>query len=136
VQREIGWGTVVDATYVGSRERHLEVVQNINVVPDGTRYLDLNPQNRNPQNTANPLPPEFLRPYRGYQNINIRSHFGTSDYNALQVQINRRYIRGLQFAVAYTYGRRAGSPRGTRHTIARPLTSGLRPYSSASCTIS
>lgn len=40
---------------------------------------------------ASPLPSEFLRPFRGYQNINIRSHFGTSDYNALQVQVNRRW---------------------------------------------
>lgn len=108
VQREVGWGTVVDVTYVGSKEQHLEVVQNINVIPDGAHYLDVNPQNRNPQNLTTPKPPEFLRPYRGYQNINIRSHFGTSDYDALQVQLNRRYIRGVQFAVAYTYGRTRG----------------------------
>lgn len=108
VQRDIGWGTVIDLTYVGSKDQHLEVVQNINVVPDGTRFLDLNPQNRNPQNTANPLPPEFLRPFRGYQNISMRSHFGTADYDALQVQINRRYIRGLQFAVAYAFGKTRG----------------------------
>ena len=108
VQREIGWGTVVDATYAGSASRRLEVVQNINVVPDGARYLDVNPQNRDPRNPNNPLPSEFLRPFRGYQDINIRSHFGTSDYHALQLQLNRRYIRGLQFAVAYTFGRTRG----------------------------
>ncbi|PYR91413.1 MAG: hypothetical protein DMF84_17400 [Acidobacteria bacterium] len=108
VQREIGWGTVVDVTYAGSASRHLEIVQNINVVPDGARYLDINPQNRNPQNPGSPLPSEFLRPFRGYQDINIRSHFGTSDYNAVQLQINRRYIRGLQFAAAYTFGRTRG----------------------------
>jgi hypothetical protein len=108
VQREIGWGTVVDATYAGSATRNLEVVQNINVVPDGARFLDINPQNRDPRNPANPLPSEFLRPYAGYQNITMRSNFGTSDYHALQVQVNRRYIRGLQFAAAYTYGRTKG----------------------------
>jgi len=108
VQREIGWGTVVDVTYSGSASRNLEVVRNINVVPDGARFLDINPQNRDPRNPNNPLPAEFLRPYRGYQNINVRSHFGTSDYNALQVQLNRRYIRGLQFSAAYTFGRTRG----------------------------
>ena len=108
VQRDIGWGTVVDLTYVGSRDHNLEVVQNINVVPDGARFLDVNPQNRDPRNPTVANPAEFLRPYYGYQNINIRSHFGTADYNALQVQVNRRYIQGLQFAVAYTFGKASG----------------------------
>jgi hypothetical protein len=108
VQRELGWGTVIDVTYTGSITRHLEVVQNINVVPDQARFLDLHPENRNPQNTNNPLPPEFLRPYRGYQDINIRRNFGTSDYNGLQIQVNRRYIRGLQFSAAYTFGKTRG----------------------------
>ncbi len=134
VQREIGWGTVVDVTYVGSTDRRLEVVQNINVVPDGMRFLDLHPENRNPQNPASPLPPEFLRPYRGYQNINIRSHFGTSDYDALQLQVNRRYIRGLQFALAYTYGKTRGvaDEDEAAIAIARPLDVWhYAPYSSS-----
>jgi Carboxypeptidase regulatory-like domain len=108
VQRDIGWGTVVDVTYAGSATRNLEVVENINVVPDGARFLDINPQNRDPRNPANPLPSEFLRPYFGYQNITMRYNFGTSDYNALQVQVNRRYIHGLQFSAAYTFGRTNG----------------------------
>jgi Carboxypeptidase regulatory-like domain/TonB-dependent Receptor Plug Domain len=108
IQREIGWKTVIDVTYAGSVGRHLEVVRNINVVPDGARYLDVNPQNRDPRNPASPLPAEFLRPYRGYQDINIRSHFGTSDYNGLQIQLNRRYIRGLQFSAAYTFAKTRG----------------------------
>jgi Carboxypeptidase regulatory-like domain/TonB-dependent Receptor Plug Domain len=108
IQRDIGWGTVVDLTYSGSTTRHLEVVRNINVVPDGARFLDLNPQNRDPRNPNAALPPEFLRPYLGYQDINIRSHFGTSNYHGLQAQLNRRYIHGLQFAVAYTFGKTLG----------------------------
>ncbi len=108
VQREIGWGTVVDLTYSGSSTRNLEVVRNINVVPDGARFLDLNPQNRDPRSPNSPLPSEFLRPYLGYQDINIRSHFGTSNYHGLQAQLNRRYIHGLQFAIAYTFGKTLG----------------------------
>ena len=38
----------------------------------------------------------------------MRSNFGTSDYHALQLQVNRRYIRGLQFSAAYTFGRTRG----------------------------
>jgi hypothetical protein len=102
IQRELGWGTVLDVTYAGSQMRHGEMSTNINVVPDEARFLDVHPENRNPQTASSPKPNEFLRPYAGYQDITIRSHFGTARYNSLQVQLNRRYINGLQFAVAYT----------------------------------
>jgi Carboxypeptidase regulatory-like domain len=117
VQRELGWGTVLDVTYAGFQMLHAEIQKSINAVPDGARFLDVNPQNANPQNPTTAKPSEFLRPYLGYQDINIREHFGTGHYNSLQVQLNRRYIRGLQFAVAYTLGKTitdgtSGNPPG------------------------
>lgn len=118
VQRELGWGTVVDVTYAGFQMRNGEMTTNINPVPDGARFLDVNPQNRDPRNANNPKPPEFLRPYLGYQDINIRSHFGRARYNSLQVQLNRRYIRGLQFAVAYTLAKTISD--GTSFNPLRP----------------
>ena len=89
----------------------------INTVPDGARFVDVNPQNRNPQNNA-AKPDEFLRPYLGYQDITIRSHFGTGSYNSLQVQLNRRYIRGLQLGVAYTLAKTVSD--GTSYNTVRP----------------
>src|SRR5207237_2111520 len=47
----------------------------------------------------------FLRPYRGYGDINRVTWSGTSNYNSLQVQMNRRYTRGLQYGLAYTYSK-------------------------------
>jgi hypothetical protein len=122
VGRDIGWGTVVDVAYVGSVGRHLEMQWNINAVPDGARFLDLNPQNVDPR-TGAALPAEFLRPYKGYQDIFMRGNFGTSNYNALQVQVNRRYIRGLQFGASYTWGRAlgVGDDDPARVSIARPM---------------
>jgi hypothetical protein len=105
IQREIGWGTVVDLTYVGNVTRHLELKTNLNEIPDGAKFLAAN---ANPQNPATPKPDTFLRPYLGYENIVLRSHHGTSNYNGLQVQLNRRYIRGFQFAVAYTFSKALG----------------------------
>ena len=117
VQREVGWGTVLDVTYAGFQMRNAEMASSINSVPDGARFLDINPQNANPQNPTTAKPAEFLRPYKGYQNITIREHFGTGSYNSLQVQLNRRYINGLQFAVAYTIAKTitdgtSGNPPG------------------------
>jgi len=110
VRREIGWGTSIDATYTGSVGRNLEMYYDLNAVPDGTRFLDQNPAARDPGSTSATavLPPEFLRPYSGYQSIRVRGNSGTSDYHALQVQVNRRYIHGVQFGGAYTLQRARG----------------------------
>jgi hypothetical protein len=107
VQREVGWGTVIDLSYVGSINRNLEMQENINPIPDGAKFVDLHPENIDPRN-GRALPDDFLRPYRGFQGINIRSNWGTANYNSLQIQVNRRYIKGLQFGAAYTYARAFG----------------------------
>jgi hypothetical protein len=110
VRRDVGWGTVVDATYVGSRGRYLEGQYDLNAVPDGSRFLDVNPQNDDPSIAGlQALPAEFLRPYRGYGTIRVRGHFGDSDYHSLQIQANRRYIRGVQFGGSYTWQRSRGT---------------------------
>ena len=73
VQREIGWGTVLDVTYAGFQMRNGEMSTNINTVPETARFLDVHPENANPQNPTTAKPNEFLRPYSGYQDITIRS---------------------------------------------------------------
>src|SRR4029078_13600931 len=110
IRRELGWGTSMDATYAGSVGRNLEMYYDLTMVPDGTRFLELNPAARDPGSTSATavLANEFLRPYSGYQSIRIRGNSGTSDYHSLQLQVNRRYIRGVQFGGAYTLQRARG----------------------------
>lgn len=125
VQQDIGFKTVVEVAYVGSQSRHLGERRNINQVPDGAKFIDLNPLGincrinldpkctRNPFSTANQNGPRttgvigdnFLRPYQGYGDINLTTWSGNANYNALQVQVNRRYTRGFQFGVAYTFSK-------------------------------
>jgi hypothetical protein len=107
VQREVGWGTVIDVTYAGSVNRHQSQVRFLNRVPDGAKLLDLHPENVDPR-TGRALPDVFLRPITQYGEITRRENWGTQSYNALQVQLNRRYIRGLQFSVAYTFSKSLG----------------------------
>ena len=126
LRRELGWGTSMDATYAGSVGRNLEMYYDLNAVADGTRFLDQNPGARDPGST-NPnavLPSEFLRPIPGYQSIRVRNNSGTSDYHSLQVQVNRRYIHGVQFGGAYTLQRARGladeDPGNLSITLNRP----------------
>ena len=109
LRRDVGWGTVVDATYTGSKGHDLEGQYDLNGVPDGARFLDVNPQNDDPSVAGlQALDALFLRPYRGYGTIRVRGTFGSSEYNSLQIQANRRYIRGVQFGGAYTWQRARG----------------------------
>jgi Carboxypeptidase regulatory-like domain/TonB-dependent Receptor Plug Domain len=126
VRRDIGWGTVVDATYTGSAGRHLEGQFGLNDIPEGARWLDVNPQNDDPGTAGlQVLPAEFLRPYRGYGTIRVRGNYGTSDYHSFQLQANRRYIRGVQFGGSYTWQRARGTQDedgdAQSTTLSRPL---------------
>jgi hypothetical protein len=102
VQRDIGWGTVVDVAYVGSQSRNLLQTQNLNLVPYGARFAAAN---QDPTRPGSPLNDNFFRPYPGYANVWLFENIGKADYNALQVQANRRFSKGFQFGVAYTYSR-------------------------------
>ena len=105
VQRDIGRGTVVDVSYVGNVGRHLQVSKNLNAVPYGARYL---PQNADPSNPATPLPDNFFRPFPGWGTISYNDFSSTSNYNSLQVTVNRRFARGLSLSLAYTYSKAMG----------------------------
>ena len=112
-QQDIGFKTVIEASYVGSFARHLGEQRNINGVPDGAKFVDCrvipanlcHPENRDPLTVSSAKNSDFLRPYRGYGDINQNTWGGTSNYNGLQVQVNRRYTRGFQYGVAYTYSK-------------------------------
>lgn len=101
VQQDIGFKTVVEVSYVGSLARHLGQRININDIPDGAK---LGTNNISPV-TGSRLADEFLRPYRGYGDINLVTWGGTSNYHSLQVQASRRYTRGFQYGLAYTYSK-------------------------------
>jgi len=108
IQRDIGFGTVVEASYVASLGRHLIYVRNINPIPMFARF---DPANTDPT-TGSPLPSNFLRPYRGLGTISMRGFGATSNYHSLQVSANRRMRAGLQFGVAYTFSKALGVGSG------------------------
>jgi hypothetical protein len=114
VQQDIGFKTVVEASYVGSFARHLGEQRNINGVPDAARFVNCSilpagvpchPENRDPLTASSVKNNDFLRPYRGYGDIQVNTWGGTSNYNSLQVQVNRRYTSGFQYGIAYTYSK-------------------------------
>jgi hypothetical protein len=110
IQRQIWWGTRLDVSYVGSFGRHLGENSQINAVPYGARFL---PQNLNPQSsTGAALADNYFRPYPGYGDIPRQIFEGTSSYHSLQVQANRRFAKGLQFGLSYTFSKAMGFAEG------------------------
>ncbi len=101
IQHQVS-NTMFDLAYVGSLARHLSVQRNINAIPMFARF---DPKNADPTQTSTPLQDNFLRPYRGYGNINQREFTGTSNYHALQVSASRRFSKGVQFGASYTWSK-------------------------------
>ncbi|MCS7044121.1 MAG: TonB-dependent receptor [Bryobacteraceae bacterium] len=116
IQHQI-FQTLIDLSYVGSQSRQLMASRNINPIP---MYARFDPANQDPTNPGRPLPDNFFRPYFGHADINYRYNGVNSNYNSLQLSANRRFTRGLQFGVAYTWSKTLG--------VADTDTTGVSPY--------
>ncbi len=102
VQQNVGFGTVVDASYAGTFGRHLLQGRNLNAIPFGSNFL---PSNADATSGNKPLPAAFLRPYVGYNDIVFYDYGSNSSYHSLQVAVNRRFAQGLQFGGAWTWSK-------------------------------
>ncbi len=102
IQRNVGFGTVVDVSYVGSLGRHLMQTRNLNSIPFGANFR---PENQDPSSPGKPLPAAFLRPYVGYNDISLLEYAGNSSYHSMQVTVNRRFAKGLQYGASWTWSK-------------------------------
>ena len=108
IQQNLGFGTMIDIAYVGNQQRHLLVSRNLNAVPYGANFL-ASGRDVTTFTTANPtgnaLPANFLRPLQGYGDIIYKDFAANGNYNALQVQVNKRFSKNMTFNVSYTWSK-------------------------------
>ena len=129
IQRDIGFGTVLDVAYVGNGARHLLQRRNFNATPYGTNFR---PSSIDPTLTGNrPLPPNLLRPIRGYADIFYYEMSSTSNYHSLQTQINRRFMRHLTFGATWTWSKALDLVDGSDGTVNPFMDSHMRHYGKA-----
>jgi hypothetical protein len=102
VQRQLGFGTMVDVAYAGALGRHLVEAENLNSEPLGTDYL---PSSLDATNGNKVLPSQFMRPYPGYGNITYYFYGGNSSYHSLQAQVRRRYKNNLTYGAIWTWSK-------------------------------
>jgi len=93
IQREVTSNTVFEIAYVGSKGTHL------------LGEVDLN-QPTLAAREANPtVDVNAIRPYVGYSYMKTREPRFDSNYNSLQVSLNRRVATGLNLGLSYTWSK-------------------------------
>ncbi|HEU5240324.1 MAG TPA: TonB-dependent receptor [Pyrinomonadaceae bacterium] len=102
LQREVFKNTILLVAYVGSRGRNLFGQGDRNtavptILADGTQFFPSNATRRNPKFDV------VRTVFQGF----------TSDYNAMNVGLTRRFSDGLQFQMSYTYGKSLDNRSGT-----------------------
>jgi hypothetical protein len=129
IQRQLPGGWVVEAVYVNNYGYNIEVVQNINALPnkylntDNSRSTAMNNNNTFLSGTvANPFAglanyrgttlfnstiarSQLLRPFPGFADIIATNNDGKSWYNAAQLRLDRRFAKGFTVGAAYTFSK-------------------------------
>jgi hypothetical protein len=107
-QKKLAGGMIFDIAYVGSVQNHLPRRVNFNAVPYGATFAAQNQDTTLAPNSLqgqNALAADFLRPYIGYGNINMRLFDANANYHGLQTQIDRRFSNGLFLNANYTFSK-------------------------------
>jgi hypothetical protein len=91
IQQDLGWNTILEVAYAGSKGTHLYEFRNLNEIPAST----------NPSANYND---ERARPYLG-NDLTFWCSCDSSTYSALQTKLEKRLSNGLSFLTAFTYGK-------------------------------
>ncbi len=98
IQRQLSTTTAIDVGYVGNQVNHLSYASDLDQLPLGTTTSGTAFASVNSQGNA-------LRPYRGFANIDYTDFAANSNYNALQIQLTRRFSDNLTISANYTWSR-------------------------------
>jgi hypothetical protein len=96
LERQLPWNMIVDVAYVGRVGLYMERTRNLNQLAVGTCPRSACPGGVNV---------DYLRPYKGFSQIQIAENAARSEYNGFQLGLNRRFAAGLGFGFAYTYSK-------------------------------
>jgi hypothetical protein len=123
LQRQLPGQTLIEASYVGNRGTHLNVLRNLNFTP--AQYLSTSPARdqaainylganfpnpfRNTTSTfafpANNSRANLLKPYPQFNNVRLYDSNGYSWYHSLQARVERRFSKGFSSQLSYTWSK-------------------------------
>ena len=99
IQRKLAHEMSLTVTYVGSSAANLSYQQDINQLPLGLGKTSYVPGTTTLANT------NYLRPYKGYSNINQFNTGANYIYNSLQTQFQKRFGRAGSLSTAFTWAK-------------------------------
>jgi hypothetical protein len=103
-QHELPLGIVLDTSYVGTRGKHIDMAENFNTPVPGPGAV------------------QARRPNPTYAAITIFGPATSSEYDGLEVRLEKRLSKGLQILSSYTWARsfdNAGTPQDPRNEQAQ-----------------
>lgn len=131
VQQDIGWNTVLSASYVGTLSRHQQELLNLNYSPYGELFTkaaqdpskfpggvvpDEEPNLAQVYRDAGvkfsgtyALAQDFLKRYPGYGTVGLRTFGGSSNYHSLQTTLSKRLGNSINLGMAYTWSKAMGT---------------------------
>lgn len=111
IEHQFPWGIALKAGYVGGHGRNLPNTLNINQLPDDQygQTIALNTKVANAYagigqwGTGKVSKYQTLLPFPQYQTISLATSLGRSDYNAMDIKVQRRFSHGATLLAAYTW---------------------------------
>jgi hypothetical protein len=108
LEKEFGQTVLLDIGYYGNHTVHLSATEDINQPLPGV-YSQKGIIPANTITSGNTQRLNQIRPYLGYAAITTTENFFSSNYNGLQVSIQKRVRNGLLIAANYTYSKALGN---------------------------
>jgi hypothetical protein len=131
IQRELPGSMILQIGYVGSVGRHLEMVYEGNPISlAGQAECAADPNciaNRASQPLAYPSHSEYA-PGNVFLSVGTQASDGNSNYNSLQISLNKRFSHGLSFQTSYGWSHSLDDTSGYESTGGIGDTRGMNPY--------
>lgn len=108
VQHQLTPTLMFDIGYYGNVGRHLIGVVDINMPQPGA-FLSITPAIPSPVSAGNTQKLNQVRPYKGYDAINMFDPVFTSNYNGLQAQLQKQFSNNSLIVLNYTWSRALGT---------------------------
>jgi len=113
IDHNIGWGTVLRASYTGSHTYNLIYSPDLNqVAPNTVGYAAL---------TATPALRQQNLLYPAFREVLTRANGPSDKYDALTFEVNKRFSNGLQFFNNYTWAKNITNALGPAPSSAIPI---------------
>lgn len=116
-QQEIMNGTALSIAYVGTRGRNLVLYYNLN-----GSIVEASAAAQCPNSGT------LGNCYDGLGSVNVRDDFGKSQYDSLQVQLERRFSKGWQYIASYTFSKTKDNGEGAFDSSDRGGKNFFEPY--------